>query len=76
MSRFAAFGVSVSNVQQQENPPPLGRRWPESVEIDGVTWFVCPLGGPDCGRVRGTIGTAWVRDTLAVHILLHHTKWR
>ncbi len=42
------------------------------MEIDGELWWVCPLRGPNCCRMRNDFGGQWAADTIAVHVQVSH----
>lgn len=61
--------MKVTKRKMRFRPPVLG-------VIDGQKWWICPLGGPECGRVKATVTQEWIDDVMSVHMQLHHTYWR
>jgi hypothetical protein len=48
-----------------------------AVAYHGEIWIVCPVNGFDCARIpRHPYGELWGSDVMAVHVAIHHRRWR
>lgn len=46
--------------------------FPRVMEVGGELWWVCPVRGPNCFRVRNDFGGGWAADAIDVHVRVSH----